>query len=184
MFEILPNWHPIFVHFTVALLSISVALFILAFVVKEKAWTPSVLTTAHWNLWLGAALTVMTIAAGLYAYNTVAHDDPSHAAMTEHRNWAFATAALFWSLALIAAWRKKQRREVGVLFVAALVLSSGVLLTTAWKGGELVFRHGLGVMSLPQSEGEGHEHTEGQNHMDDSGDDQDKGHDHDDDHDH
>jgi len=28
--EIIPNWHPIFVHFTVALLSLSVGLFIVS----------------------------------------------------------------------------------------------------------------------------------------------------------
>jgi hypothetical protein len=28
MFEIIPNWHPIFVHFTVALLSLAVGLFV------------------------------------------------------------------------------------------------------------------------------------------------------------
>ena len=29
MIEILPNWHPIFVHFTVALLTVAVALYLL-----------------------------------------------------------------------------------------------------------------------------------------------------------
>ncbi|NOR51996.1 MAG: hypothetical protein GQ470_05195, partial [Gammaproteobacteria bacterium] len=48
---------------------------------------------------------VLTVASGLYAYNTVAHDTPSHAAMTLHRDWALATVGLFslltiWSLAM------------------------------------------------------------------------------------
>ncbi len=170
MIEILPNWHPIFVHFTIALLAISVLLFVLAIAARSQTWSQDVMMTAHWNLWLGAAFTVITIGAGLYAYNTVAHDDPSHAAMTDHRNWAFATAALFWSLALFSGWKKKLRREPSMIFVAALVLSSGILLTTAWKGGELVYRYGLGVMSMPQSEGEGHEHVAGQGHADEADD--------------
>ena len=29
MIEIIPNWHPVFVHFTVALLSVAVALYLL-----------------------------------------------------------------------------------------------------------------------------------------------------------
>ncbi len=165
MLEILPNWHPILVHFTVALFVTSVALFVIGIVMKNRAWAPGLLTTAYWNLWLGAGITVLTIAAGFYAYNTVAHDDPSHAAMTDHRNWALGTAVLFWALALWTGWARKQGGDKSsVLFVVVLLLSSGVLLTTAWKGGELVYRYGLGVLSLPQPEGEGHEHNEDQNY--------------------
>lgn len=47
-----------------------------------------------------------------------------------------------------------------------LLLAAGVLLaSTAWHGGELVYRHGLGVMSLPQPEGEGHDHEHTDNQM-------------------
>ncbi|MCF6301365.1 MAG: hypothetical protein L3J52_09655 [Proteobacteria bacterium] len=42
----------------------------------------------------------------------------------------------------------------GSLFVIAFLL----LGITAFKGGELVYRYGLGVMSLPEVEGEGHAH--------------------------
>ncbi|MBL4885747.1 MAG: hypothetical protein JKY95_14600, partial [Planctomycetaceae bacterium] len=77
--EIIPNWHPIFVHFTVGLLSIS-ALFYLAGLVLRK---PTFLIVARWNLWVGGAITVATVLAGFYAYGTVAHDALSHAAMTD-----------------------------------------------------------------------------------------------------
>ena len=102
--EIIPNWHPIFVHFTVALFSTATGLFVLGTVAGKKEWSKTVLTAAHINLWLGALATIATIAAGLYAYNTVNHDAPSHLAMTDHRNWAFGTAALF---ALITLWSFK-----------------------------------------------------------------------------
>ena len=80
--EVIPNWHPIFVHFSAALLMISAFLFVV------------------WNL-------------------------------------APATSS----------WRPH------------------CLTVTAYKGGELVFRHGLGVMSPPQVDvghhekgGHGHSH--------------------------
>ncbi len=75
--EIIPNWHPILVHFTVALLSLSVILFVaINFVggTLREQW----LIVARWSLWFGAAITLLTALAGLYAYNTVAHDTPSH----------------------------------------------------------------------------------------------------------
>ncbi len=164
MIEIIPNWHPIFVHFTVALLTTATLLFLVAAIARSQPWADAVLTTAHWNLWLGAALTVLTVAAGFYAYNTVTHDDPSHAAMTDHRNWAVGTALLFWALALYAAWWRRRYGTLNSAFVAITIVASGLLATTAWKGGELVYRHGLGVLSLPQAEGEGHAHEAGSDH--------------------
>ena len=103
MIEILPNWHPVMVHFTVALFSVSAALFLLTSFMSESELVNNWRVIARWSLWIGMGMTTLTVASGLYAYNTVAHDTPSHAAMTDHRNWALVTAGLFllltiWSL--------------------------------------------------------------------------------------
>jgi len=170
--EIIPNLHPVFVHFTVALLSVSTGLFIALQLFGARlpeSLRQQLRSVARWNLWLGAAITLITVAAGFYAYNTVAHDAPSHAAMTDHRNWALATAPLFIGIALwsmVCVWKKKM---LGGRFVIALLVAQALLLSTAWRGGEVVYRYGLGVMSLPQSEGVGHAHAhgEGEGHADD-----------------
>lgn len=169
MFEIIPNWHPIFVHFTVALFSLAVGLFVVAPFLKpplQEQWR----IVARWALWFGAGFTVITGLTGLYAYNTVAHDTPSHAAMTDHRNWAIAAITLFLALAVWSAVRVRRQQALGAVFVGAMVVAGGVLAATAWRGGEVVYRYGLGVMSLPQAEsgaeGEGHahEHADGGSH--------------------
>ena len=163
--EIIPNLHPVFVHFTVALLSLSTGLFILLHLFGShlpEGLRQQLRTVARWNLWLGAGITLITVAAGFYAYNTVAHDAPSHAAMTDHRNWALVTAPLFIAIALwsmIYVWRG---RQLGSLFIVVLLIAQVLLLSTAWRGGEVVYRYGLGVMSLPQSEGVGHAHAHGE----------------------
>lgn len=157
MFEIIPNWHPIFVHFTVALFSLAVGLFAATPFIKsplKEQWQ----TVARWNLWFGAGLTIITGLAGLYAYNTVAHDTPSHAAMTEHRNWAIIAITLILTLASWSIVRVRRNQVLGTAFIAAMVIAGGVLASTAWYGGEVVYRYGLGVMSLPKAEGEGHAH--------------------------
>jgi len=162
--EIIPNVHPIFVHFTVALLSISVGLFLILLLLQARLPTnlyTQLHTVARWNLWFGAAITLMTGLAGLYAYNTVAHDTPSHLAMTDHRNWAIATIILFTGLAIWSIVRTRAMKPHGRSFVFVMVIAGAVLLSTAWHGGEVVYRYGLGVMSLPKAEGDGHSHSHG-----------------------
>lgn len=146
MIEIIPNWHPIFVHFTIALLSISTLFYVLGFLLKKE----QLLIMARWNLWTGVLVTVGTLLAGLYAYNTVVHDDISHIAMTNHRNWAFITATAFVLLAVWAFLKQRQARAVSPLFIILMVLASGLLITTGYKGGDVVYRYGLGVLSTPE----------------------------------
>jgi len=169
MFEIIPNWHPVFVHFTVALLSLAVVLFVVAPLIKgslREQW----LIVARWTLWFGVAITLITGLTGLYAYNTVAHDGPSHIAMTEHRNWALATIPLFLLLAAWAIVWTRRGKPLSIAFIVPMVVAGGLLGSTAWHGGELVYRYGLGVMSLPKAEGEGHHHSHGDGHHHDHGD--------------
>ena len=162
MIEIIPNWHPLFVHFTVALLSISVGLFMFAWLLKEHRWRNQWLHAANWNLWLGAGFAIATVTAGWFAFNSVAHDPPSHAAMTDHRNWAFTTLAVVLLLALWSLRRYRNGREPHVPFMLVALIMAGLLVSTGWRGGELVYRYGLGVMSLPTSDEKGH--TSGPTH--------------------
>lgn len=161
MLEVLPNWHPIFVHFSVALLSVAAALHVASHFVTHAERAAQCALVARWNLWLGAGLTLFTVAAGFYAYNTVTHDTPSHAAMTEHRNWALATTVVFLAIVAWEFWLQKHKRGKSWLFTGLLLIATGLLLSTAWHGGELVYRYGLGVMSMPKAKGEGHAHEHG-----------------------
>lgn len=165
-FEIIPNWHPIFVHFSIALLSISSALLIIGkFAPQKYLWRNTALTVSRWNLLIGAAISIITVLAGWYAYNTVNHDDPSHLAMTSHMKWALSTFLLF---AVVATWSFiSRKKEVGIFLTAFQLFATLSLLVTGFKGGELVYRHGLGVLSLPEAEAKtsskghddvGHEH--------------------------
>ena len=149
--EIIPNWHPIFVHFTVALLSLSSLLYLAGLVLRR----PNLLIVARWNLWIGAGITVGTVLAGFYAYNTVAHDGPSHAAMTDHKNWALVTASIFGVLALWSLAKHRGAKSVSSGFVVLILLASGLLAVTGYKGGEVVYRHGMGVMRMPEISGDG-----------------------------
>lgn len=166
MIEILPNWHPVFVHFTVALLSISVLLFVVLRFLPAGPLREQWQIVAQWNLWLGVGFTVCTVLAGMVAYNSVAHDAPSHTAMTEHRNWALVTAAWFLVAAIWSGVRARAGHGANTLLLGFLLLGGGLLASTAWHGGETVYRYGLGVMSLPKTNT--HDHA-GDHHAHESG---------------
>lgn len=162
MIEIIPNWHPIFVHFTVALFTTSVGLYTLAFLMNKFSILSKISSdlniTANWCLWLVSVIVIGTVLAGLQAYYTVKHDDISHIAMTNHRNWALPTAAVMVLVSLWSLWRAYKQKHLTITFIIVLFVVQGMLLSTAWRGAELVFRYGLGVMSLPQAEDVGHDH--------------------------
>lgn len=154
-----PNLHPISVHYVVALLSVSALLYLLS-ALGPQGWRASARIGGDWALGLGILSAAPAIAAGFYAYFTVAHDGPSHAAMTDHRNWALATAGAFVAL---ATWRWLTRAQApSAIFAIAAVAAAGLLTVTGYKGGELVFAHGLGVSRLPEAgAGDGHDHDHG-----------------------
>ena len=163
MFQIIPNWHPIFVNFTVALFFVSTLLYVVVLSSPNAPWRSGCLAAAHWNLMLGAGFALITVGTGLNAYYTVAHDSPSHAAMTDHRNWALVTAGVIVAMGLWQWFRRRRGSQPNVFLAVTLVLAGGLLTVTAWKGAELVFRYGIGVMALIEAEGPGHNHEHGSN---------------------
>ncbi len=117
MIEVIPNWHPVAVHFTIALLITASALFAAGTLFRTSPSGAALTTAARWNLAIGIAVTVATLATGWTAYNTVAHDAASHANMSVHLRWAVATASVF----LVAggvAWPER-RKGAGAGFAAA-----------------------------------------------------------------
>jgi uncharacterized membrane protein/ketosteroid isomerase-like protein len=157
---IIPNWHPLMVHFTVALLTISAVFFVLSKLMSDKAETFELV--AKWTLWVGAGITALTILAGIGAYNSVDHDDVAHKVMKVHRLYAFVTGG---AILLFAIWTFRAK-SVSMAMIAGSLVVAGMVGATGYLGAELVYRHGLGVMRLPDTSGAGHEHAPGQGHGD------------------
>lgn len=165
--EIIPNWHPILVHFTIALLSVSVALFIAELFVRNRSWHQQLVTVARWNLWLGALSAIATVIAGFYAFNSVPHSsEHQHLAMLDHRVWALSTAALFivlaiWSFTATLRGKADFKKKINLIFVGLMTVAGLMLATTGYKGAELVYRHGLGVIPMQMNMAGGHNHSHG-----------------------
>lgn len=161
MVEIIPNWHPLFVHFPIAYATAALFCFAAGKFGNEKCWATQCLTFARWMLWAAAIFAVITAVFGWFAYNSVEHDEAGHLAMTLHKNWALATVAGLLMLTVLdwRSWRAALQPSYG--FLLLLMLAWAMVVSTAWHGGEVVYRHGLGVMSLPEAEGPGHPHEHG-----------------------
>ncbi len=151
-----PNIHPVLVHFAFALTVTAAVSYVLAALPAMGARRDTLRAAADWMLGFAALAVVATVAAGFQAYYSVAHDGPSHAAMTTHRNWAVPSGL---AVLVLAAWRWRCRAVAPSAIFTTLMVSAAVLLTvTAWWGGRVVYAYGLGVQSMPQASGEGHDH--------------------------
>jgi len=173
--EIIPNLHPLLVNFPIALISVSAFFYVAAIAMRGKICAPHCTILAHTTLWLGALAALPAAFFGWQAFNSVNHDEAGHAAMLIHRTWALATLAVLALLAGWDAWRSKVDTVPAWWFAGAVIVAWGMVAATAWHGGELVFRHGLGVMALPQIAGDSdHEH----HHVHEHNGSPDSGHDH------
>ena|SRR3990167_5081726 len=166
MIEIIPNWHPIFVHFTIALISISALCYFIAYFTAKYSFGQELLIVGRWCLWFSVLFAIATVIAGFIAYYSVAHDTPSHEAMTSHRNWAIATFIIIVMVAGWSVWLCYKHKAVSFIFILSLLIAFSLISVTAWHGAELVYRYGLGVMSLPKKEQMSRSHDHGKKQKD------------------
>lgn len=164
MIEIIPNWHPALVHFPIAFATAALVLVAFGILFKTQTWAAQCLTMGRWMLWAAAIFACIAAIFGWFAYNSVAHDEPGHLAMALHRNWALAAAGALVVLAVLDEWSRRSGKKPSYVFLIFLVAAWSLVASAAWHGGELVYRHGLGVMSLPEPEEPGHHHEHGAIH--------------------
>jgi uncharacterized membrane protein len=145
MIEIIPNWHPIFVHFTVALISTAGLFFILAKLLSNLKIGTELRISGQWTLWMAGLITIATVVAGFFAYYSVAHNPDSHIAMTIHRNWALATLLVLLICCVWSIIHYRNKTNPTSAFIVALLILLALVAVTAWRGGELVYRYGVGV---------------------------------------
>jgi uncharacterized membrane protein len=155
--EIIPNLHPVPVHFPIALISVVAFFHLAAIAARNKTCATPCAILAHATLWLGTLAAVPTVFLGWQTFNSVNHDAAGHAAMRVHRAWALGTLLLLLVLAAWDAWRSKVDAIPRGWFAGAVLGAWGMVAVTAWHGGELVYRHGVGVMAVPPVD-HGHEH--------------------------
>jgi uncharacterized membrane protein len=135
--------HAAVVHFPLALLGTSLA-FDLAGLLRQNGLFWAV---AFWNIALGLALSLVTLATGLLDSARVPATHPASATVTRHMVVMLAALSCY-GLALYI--RGGTAAPDGTSLVATLALEglgAAILGYGGWLGGELVYRHGVGRAS-------------------------------------
>jgi uncharacterized membrane protein len=147
-----PGWHPLVVHFPIALTLTAGVLLIAAKFVRKETLAATLATIGTWNLCLGAVAVLFALATGLAGVLDLQVSAAAHAAIAAHVKWAMFTSL---ALLLTAVWRgagsAQQSRPSG-LFLVVLTLMCMALAVTGYHGGENVYRYGVGVERGNQGE--------------------------------
>lgn len=131
--------HPAAVHFPVALLTAGWAAAVYG--LKDERWAEA----ASWLLWAGTLSAWIALGLGLLAERTAPHVPSAWETLAEHETLGWWTVGAFTGLSLWR-WRRGARDREGLLQAAAWLAACALLGATAWHGGELVYRHGMGVI--------------------------------------
>ena len=134
--------HPIFVHFTIALTSASLAFDALGFFFNKASLT----SAGGWTLVGSAVMTLATLSTGLTSSTRAPVEE------VEARSFLRAHMALgfifYGLLVAIVFWRAslwQSGRSVSWVYLAALAVVALVMTVQGYLGGELVYRYGVEV---------------------------------------
>lgn len=142
------EWHPMVVHFPLAL-GISAALFLLAArLVRDERRAATLATVGTWNLAIGAVAALVALATGVAALVDLHVGTAAHQAISTHLKWAIFTTL---ALVLLAVWRgagSAWDSRPSWTFVVVLLAATAALVVTGYRGGENVYRYGIGVQGI------------------------------------
>jgi len=139
-----PAWHPIVVHFPLALVITATLLLWSARLhgLVSHAATLSIVGT--WNLCLGTVAAVIALASGLAAVLHLQVGVDARLAISLHLKWAIFTTLL---LVLVSVWRgagTAQDSRPSWIFLVVLAAAAASLAVTGYRGGQNVYRYGVG----------------------------------------
>ena len=143
--NILPGWHPIIVHFPLALTVTATLLLLTARLSRHERYAATLATVGTWNLCLGAGAALLAIATGLAAVVHLNVGTAAHQAISLHLRWGIFTTL---ALVLLAVWRGAGCAEdsrPSRFFMVALLSATAALIVTGYRGGQNVYRYGVGV---------------------------------------
>ncbi len=153
--------HPLLVHLPLIAVPLALIGDLVAIRRPHEGWDRVALAL----LVLGLAGVLATVATGLLAAGRVEHSDVAHALMLKHRLGGLSALA---ALTALTWWRwRRGPTFAGLLAAGAVVVLLGV---TADLGGNLVYRHGLGIsterLEEITTERTGHHHEPGETDAD------------------
>jgi uncharacterized membrane protein len=138
------QWHPMVVHFPLALTVTAAAALLLARTLRGSIGA-TLATVGTWTLCLGAIAALFAVGTGMAAALDLHLAVAAKAAVSIHVKWAlFTTVALL----LLAVWRgagSAQNSRPSWLFLLLLFAATAALIETGYRGGQNVYQFGVGV---------------------------------------
>lgn len=143
-----PSWHPLVVHFPLALILVAAALLLAARLLRSPSLAATAATVGTWNLCLGAVAALFALGTGLAAVMSVDVGDMARQAISLHMRWAMFTSL---ALVLLAVWRgagAAQGSRPSWIFIVVLLAASAALVYTGYRGGKNVYEYSVGVKKI------------------------------------
>ena len=143
--HIVPGWHPAAVHFPLALVVIAAIALSAARVLPPKPLAAALAVLGTWNLCVGAVTVYIALGTGLAAAIDLHVGLAARQAVSMHVKSAVLAAVL---VTLVAVWRgagTAANSRPSWLFVLVLWAATASLIVTGYRGGQNVYRYGVGV---------------------------------------
>ncbi len=135
------NFHPLTVHFPIALLLAALLVETLALGFKKPHWH----RIALWNLVLGTLGAAVAVLTGRQAAATAKHSFEIHQIMVLHERLGYVVLGM---AVLVIGWRLWVRDRLSVrsrrMAWALLGIACGIMAFSAHLGGRMVYEFGVG----------------------------------------
>jgi uncharacterized membrane protein len=142
---VMPNIHPLIVHFPIAFLSAFFVLDLVGSVINNENWR----NAASALLYLGVIGVAAAVLAGFQAAENLPHGGEIHEIMESHEHYGLTVAFLSVFLAIWRFFSKSTIKGfanfVHLFFAGLMVL---ILSLGADLGGQMVYGHGAGVKPM------------------------------------
>lgn len=145
MINLVPGWHPLVVHFPLALIVCAAVLLSVARVLRGESLPATLATVGTWNLCLGAVGVFFALGTGLAAAIGLDVTAAARQAISLHVKSAVVTTLL---VLLAAVWRgagTEPTSRPSWAFLVIMWAATVALMVTGYRGGQNVYRYGIGV---------------------------------------
>jgi uncharacterized membrane protein len=141
-------WHPLVVHFPLALIFTATPLLLAARLIRSESVAATAAIVGTWNLCLGAVAALISLGTGLGAVLNLDVNAAAHQAISLHMRWAMFTTLM---LLLLAVWRgagTALKSRPSWVFLIVLLAATAALGVTGYRGGKNVYEFGVGIKKI------------------------------------
>jgi uncharacterized membrane protein len=139
-------WHPLFVHFPIALLLMATLFKFFTFFSKSKTWE----NAGSFLLYVGTVGAWLAVFTGDHADGVVSREICDPTVLKAHENFSWILAWLFSASTLIDIGRivriiPLKAKITSILVLSLMAVGSGYLIYAGHLGAKLVYQQGAGV---------------------------------------